>query len=92
MVYFGFWTQRREGGCVLRVADVMTRNVYTAQRETPLEEIAQTLTSRRVGGVPVLDERRCPVGVITKADILFARPVSVSSGTGGGSSITARNN
>ena len=65
---------------MLRVADVMTRNVYTARRETPLKEIAQTLTSRRVGGVPVLDERRCPVGVITKADILFARPVSVSSG------------
>jgi CBS-domain-containing membrane protein/nucleotide-binding universal stress UspA family protein len=55
---------------VLHVADVMTRAVSTVRPETPLAEVVDLLLRRDVKAVPVVDERRHVVGIITGGDLL----------------------
>src|SRR3546814_14667937 len=53
------------------VADVMTRDVISAEEDTPLGEVARTMEGRHIKRVPVL--RRGPlVGVVTRADLVRA--------------------
>jgi acetoin utilization protein AcuB len=52
----------------LHVRDVMTRDVATVLASTPIQEAAQILIDRRIGGLPVLEDGRV-VGVITETDI-----------------------
>jgi CBS domain-containing protein len=52
------------------VDDVMTTDVVTVKEDTPYREIVDTLTGRRVSAVPVVDELRQVVGVVSEADLL----------------------
>jgi CBS domain-containing protein len=52
------------------VDDVMTTDVVTVREDTPYREIVDTLTGRRVSAVPVVDEFRYVVGVVSEADLL----------------------
>lgn len=54
---------------VLRVSDVMTRDVLTLPAWMPAADAAKQLLERHVGGAPVLDGRRV-VGVVSKTDLL----------------------
>ncbi|HXG14623.1 MAG TPA: CBS domain-containing protein [Calidithermus sp.] len=54
----------------LQVAEVMTRAVSTVRPETPLAEVVDRLLRRDVKAVPVVDERRHVVGIITGGDLL----------------------
>jgi CBS domain-containing protein len=51
------------------VADIMTPRVTTAQEDTPVEMIAQILTSNRYKRLPVVRGERV-VGVVSRADIV----------------------
>lgn len=51
------------------VADIMTRRVVTAREETPVDEIAQVLTSNRFKRVPVVRGERV-VGIVSRANIV----------------------
>jgi acetoin utilization protein AcuB len=53
------------------VQEVMTPKVLTVTPETPLVEAARLLHDRRIGGLPVVDDRSV-VGIITEMDILEA--------------------
>ncbi len=55
----------------LTLEDVMIRKPFTATPDTPLEEAARTLLEKRVGGLPVVQDRKL-VGIITIIDILSA--------------------
>jgi len=39
---------------MIPVKDVMTRNVVTFREDTPVDEIASTLISKRITGAPVV--------------------------------------
>ncbi|HEY7850646.1 MAG TPA: CBS domain-containing protein [Ktedonobacterales bacterium] len=52
-----------------RVADIMTPRVTTAQEDTPVESIAQILTSNRFKRLPIVRGERV-VGVVSRADIV----------------------
>ncbi|MGA5600711.1 CBS domain-containing protein [Streptomyces griseoincarnatus] len=52
------------------VAELMTRNVVTARRDTPFKEIARLLAANDVTAVPVVDDLDRPVGVVSEADLL----------------------
>lgn len=51
------------------VRDIMTRRVVTAREDTPVDEIAQILTSNRFKRLPILREERV-VGIVSRADIV----------------------
>ena len=61
--------------------DVMTRDVVCAREDTPYKELVTLLTTRRVSAVPVVDDRRRVLGVVSEADLLLkqetpARPLT----------------
>ena len=52
------------------VSDVMTRDVVTVNPDTLYKETADLLVSRRVSAVPVVDEQRRVVGLVSESDLL----------------------
>ena len=56
----------------LKVADIMTHHVLTIDPESPLEDAASLMVSRKIGGLPVVDNRNHVLGVITETDIFRA--------------------
>ncbi|MDC7224251.1 MAG: CBS domain-containing protein, partial [Spirochaetales bacterium] len=55
----------------LKVKDVMTRNLLTADRKATLKEIQQMMKSKAVTGIPVAENKRL-FGVISLEDIIRA--------------------
>jgi CBS domain-containing protein len=53
----------------LRVADAMTRDVFTVDQEAPFEEVVRVFTDQRVGAVPVVDNKERLVGIISYVDV-----------------------
>ncbi|MCW5734108.1 MAG: CBS domain-containing protein [Enhydrobacter sp.] len=66
------------GSC--QVVDVMTRDVVTADEDTPIAALAKLMTERRIKRVPILRERAV-VGIVSRIDLLRAL---ISLGSGGG--------
>lgn len=65
---------------MIPVKEVMTRNVITFKEDTPVEEIAQTLTSKRITGAPVVAADGVVVGIVSEVDVFtkkgaFARDI-----------------
>jgi CBS domain-containing protein len=54
---------------MIPVKEVMTRNVITFREDTPVEEIAQTLTSKRITGAPVVSGDGMVVGIVSEVDV-----------------------
>lgn len=53
----------------MKVEDVMTRNVITVTPQSSLKAVAEILASKRISGVPVVDDKRV-LGVVSEADIV----------------------
>ena len=53
-----------------KVQDVMTHDVVTVGADTPYQEIINVLAKRDVSAVPVVDEFRRVLGVVSEADLL----------------------
>lgn len=68
------------------VGDIMRHEVMTTSPETPIEEAASLMQSRKIGALPVLREGRL-VGIITESDI-FRAFVSLFAVAGDGARIT----
>lgn len=54
----------------IKTESVMTREVATATPDTPLKELARLLSEHRISGIPIVDEDRKLVGIVTEADLL----------------------
>jgi CBS domain-containing protein len=54
----------------MRVEQIMTRDVITVTRDTPLKDVAQVLVENRISGVPVCGPGGNVLGVVSEADIL----------------------
>lgn len=54
------------------VEDLMTHDVLTATPDTSIREIARVLFEERIGCMPIVDDDKQVVGVITRSDILRA--------------------
>ncbi|GJF24622.1 hypothetical protein SHO565_51860 [Streptomyces sp. HO565] len=52
------------------VAELMTRDVVTAQRDLPFKDIVRLLADNDVTAVPVVDDLGRPAGVVSEADLL----------------------
>jgi CBS domain-containing protein len=54
----------------MNVRDVMTKDPACCSRETPLRDVARLMVEHDCGAIPVLDDARTPVGVLTDRDIV----------------------
>jgi CBS domain-containing protein/anti-sigma regulatory factor (Ser/Thr protein kinase) len=55
----------------LKVKDIMTSGVKTAEKDTPLREIQRVMRENKVSGVPILEDGRL-VGMVSVDDIIRA--------------------
>lgn len=53
------------------VRDVMTKDVVTASTTMDIHEAARLLSDHRISGMPVVNDDKRVIGVISEADILF---------------------
>jgi CBS domain-containing protein len=54
-----------------KVKDVMTSQVVCVRPSTTYKELVRLLTERRVSAVPVVDDQRRVLGVVSEADLLL---------------------
>lgn len=54
----------------MRVEQIMTTDVVSARPDTPLKDIARTLTERSISALPVLDEHGRLLGIVSEQDLL----------------------
>lgn len=55
----------------MKVKDLMTKNVRTADKNSSLTEVAQSMKSLNVGSIPVCDTNNNIVGIVTDRDIVL---------------------
>ena len=53
----------------MNASDLMTRNPSCCTPDTSLQEVAKMMVDNDCGEIPVLDENRKPIGVVTDRDI-----------------------
>jgi len=58
---------------MIPVVEVMTRNVITFQEDTPVEEIALTLSAKHITGAPVVTGEGHVVGIVSEIDVFSKR-------------------
>lgn len=54
------------------VRDIMVREVVTASRVTDIRRIAMVMFTLHIGTMPILDDNKNIVGIVTRSDILHA--------------------
>lgn len=54
----------------MKIRDLMTTDVVTVAPDTSLKEAAALLVDRKISGLPVIDDERHVLGVLSEADIL----------------------
>ncbi len=55
---------------MLKAKDIMTSDVLTVRPEATVEELARVLMEHRISGVPVVDDNRHLVGIVTENDLI----------------------
>jgi CBS domain-containing protein len=65
----------------MRADDIMTMDVVAVGPDAPVPEIARILNSHRIGGVPVVDETRQPVGMVSGNDLVRRTGPAAENGT-----------
>ena len=55
---------------MLNAGDIMTTDVITVKKETPLKELAEILYNNHINGVPVLDDDGRLIGIICESDLI----------------------
>jgi CBS domain-containing protein len=55
----------------LTIQDVMTRDVVTVRQHTSYKEIVRTLAEHRIAAVPVVDNLRRLLGIVTETDLVL---------------------
>lgn len=56
----------------MKVAEIMVKNVSASHEDITLDELALTMWNEDCGCVPLINEQRQPVGVVTDRDIAIA--------------------
>ena len=55
---------------MLKAKDIMTKDVITVKPESTVEELARLLIEHRFSGVPVVDDAKRLVGIVTEHDLI----------------------
>jgi CBS domain-containing protein len=57
--------------CQLFVNEIMTKHPHSVTSSTPVDQVASLLLSSPFTGVPVVDEKNRPIGIITQGDLIY---------------------
>jgi CBS domain-containing protein len=72
---------RTDGNALLDgpVSAIMTADVVTCTPETSVEDLARTMTERRIRHVPVVDDTDALVGIVSIGDVVKSRILELES-------------
>lgn len=63
---------------MLRVRDLMTRDVLTVSPDTPIQQIISVLAGQAISGLPVVDAEGRVVGLVSEGDLVMReKPVKM---------------
>jgi acetoin utilization protein AcuB len=54
---------------LLRVGDVMTKDVFVLRHDASFSEVTRVFTGQRVGAVPIVDDQDHLIGIISYVDV-----------------------
>lgn len=54
------------------ISEVMTKQVISASRETDIRRIARAMFESHIGTMPIVDDSKLLIGIVTRSDILYA--------------------
>ena len=54
----------------VRAHDIMTKQVFSAKKDTPLKEVAGLMAKEKISGIPVLEDDGKVAGIISEKDFL----------------------
>lgn len=60
----------RKGSRAMKAADVMVTNVVTVGPEVSVQDVARTLLSARISGVPVVGQKGELLGIVSEGDLM----------------------
>jgi CBS-domain-containing membrane protein len=60
----------------MQAKDIMTVNVISVSETTPVHEIVQLMLKYHISGVPVIDDVRNVVGIVSEGDLLVSETTS----------------
>jgi len=55
---------------MLNAGDIMTTEVITVKKDTPLKDLAKILYNHNINGVPVVDDDGSLIGIICESDLI----------------------
>jgi len=55
---------------MVKVKHIMTANVVTVRRDTPISEVTELLMKKNITGIPVVEDDMTLIGVVTEKDVL----------------------
>ncbi|MBI4839391.1 MAG: CBS domain-containing protein [Nitrospirae bacterium] len=55
---------------MLKAKDMMTKDVITVKPEATVEELARLLIEHKISGMPVVDEGKKLIGIVTENDLI----------------------
>ncbi len=55
---------------MLKAKDIMTRNVLTVEKGTPIYEAVELMAKNNITGIPVVEDGMKLVGILTEKDVL----------------------
>ena len=55
---------------MLTAADVMTTKVVSVTPQTPIRDIAKLMCAKRISGVPVIDQEKRVIGIVSEGDLI----------------------
>ncbi|MBI5057735.1 MAG: CBS domain-containing protein [Nitrospirae bacterium] len=55
---------------MLKAKDIMTKDVITVKPEATVEELARLFMNNKISGVPVTDENKILIGIVTENDLI----------------------
>ncbi len=55
---------------IQKAKDIMTKEVVSVRRNTPVEEALELLLAHEISGMPVVEEDMTLVGIVTEKDLL----------------------
>jgi CBS domain-containing protein len=53
-----------------KIIDIMTKDVISITSKTPLKEVIEILTVKKITGIPVVDDNKKLLGIISELDLI----------------------
>jgi acetoin utilization protein AcuB len=57
-------------GKLPKIADIMVKRVLVGKEDTQIPYIAKVLIEEHVSAIPIIDEKKTPIGIVTRSDVL----------------------